>query len=203
MSDIRLCFVGDSLVAGVGDRTALGWPGRLAARTAAAGWPVTWYNLGIRRDTSADIAARWEHECARRLPDGVSAGVVFAFGANDTMVENGRLRVDPQDTVANLTAMFGVARQRGWQPLVVSPPPNIDPEHTRRLADLDVRFEAVCAAEEVRYLRVLEPLSADAVWSRQLADGDGYHPDAEAYERYAQLLAPAWNSWFTTTFGSV
>ncbi|WP_233608202.1 GDSL-type esterase/lipase family protein [Nocardia stercoris] len=203
MSDIRICFVGDSLVAGVGDRTALGWPGRLAARAQAVGWPLTWYNLGIRRETSADIAARWEAECARRLPAGVAAGVVFAFGANDTVLEDGRPRVEPEKSVANLVAFLDTAADRGWHRLVVSPPPNIDPEHNARLAELDARFAAVCAAADVGYLRALEPLSADVVWQREIAAGDGYHPDGAAYERYADLLSPGWNHWFTTAFGVV
>lgn len=32
--DLRICFIGDSFVAGVGDETALGWTGRLLARSA-------------------------------------------------------------------------------------------------------------------------------------------------------------------------
>ena len=39
--DLRICFVGDSFVAGVGDPLCLGWPGRLAARTFADGQPLT------------------------------------------------------------------------------------------------------------------------------------------------------------------
>lgn len=58
MVPVQLCFVGDSFVAGIGDETALGWTGRLTARQAATGNPVTAYNLGIRGNTSADIAAR-------------------------------------------------------------------------------------------------------------------------------------------------
>ena len=56
---MRLCFIGDSLVNGTGDPTGLGWVGRVTASARRRGHDVTTYNLGIRRDTSADIAARW------------------------------------------------------------------------------------------------------------------------------------------------
>ena len=52
MPDLRVCFLGDSLVAGVGDPDGLGWVGRLVAGAFAAGAPLTAYPLGIRRQTS-------------------------------------------------------------------------------------------------------------------------------------------------------
>ena len=48
-SEIRICFIGDSLVNGTGDEAALGWAGRLCAMANESDIPVTYYNLGIRR----------------------------------------------------------------------------------------------------------------------------------------------------------
>jgi acyl-CoA thioesterase-1 len=56
--DIRICFIGDSYVHGTGDDDCLGWAGRLCAAARRAGHNVTYYNLGVRRETSADIACR-------------------------------------------------------------------------------------------------------------------------------------------------
>ncbi len=67
-------------MAGVGDPTALGRTGRLTAHAAAAGQAPTGYNLGVRRRTSTNIAARWQDECTVRLPAGTDARVVFSFG---------------------------------------------------------------------------------------------------------------------------
>ena len=51
---MRILAFGDSFVAGVGDPDHLGWIGRaLRGRRE-----ITLYNLGVRRETSADIAAR-------------------------------------------------------------------------------------------------------------------------------------------------
>jgi len=55
---VRILAFGDSFVAGAGDPDHLGWLGR-----ALQGRPeVTVYNLGVRGDTAADIAARWGAE---------------------------------------------------------------------------------------------------------------------------------------------
>ncbi len=91
--DVRVLFFGDSLVAGVGDETGLGWVGRSVAAAHAAGIALTPYNLGVRRDTSRDILSRWENEARPRLAVEATMRVVFSFGANDTTIEGGRLRV--------------------------------------------------------------------------------------------------------------
>ena len=88
--DIRICFIGDSLVNGTGDEAALGWAGRLCAMANASDIPVTYYNLGIRRDTSKDILLRWESECTLRLPDSCDGRIVLSCGVNDTVIENGK-----------------------------------------------------------------------------------------------------------------
>ena len=67
--DLRLCFVGDSFVHGTNDPEYLGWTGRLSILARGRGHMLTCYNLGVRRDTSSAIAARWELETERRLPD--------------------------------------------------------------------------------------------------------------------------------------
>ena len=71
---MHVCFVGDSLVNGMGDPECLGWAGRLIVAARRQGHDVTHDNLGIRRDTSADVRARWADEVGRRL--GVSAMTV-------------------------------------------------------------------------------------------------------------------------------
>src|SRR4029453_5898279 len=66
-AQVRICVVGDALVAGLGDRKALGWVGRVAARTPQDETPVTLFPLGAPGETSADLAARWWEESRRRF----------------------------------------------------------------------------------------------------------------------------------------
>jgi lysophospholipase L1-like esterase len=53
MTDLRVCFLGDSLTFGQGDESGRGWPGRVVLNARAAGVNLTGYNLGVRGDTGA------------------------------------------------------------------------------------------------------------------------------------------------------
>src|ERR1700749_2194783 len=99
---MRLLAFGDSFVAGVGDPDHLGWGGRaLAGRRE-----VTLYNLGVRRETSADVAARWRREAEPRLTGDEAHRIVFSFGVNDVLTENGAARVAPAKSLLNARAML-------------------------------------------------------------------------------------------------
>lgn len=195
MNDVRVCFVGDSFVAGVGDSEFLGWTGRLAA--GASGMALTAYNLGVRRQTSSDIRDRWRDECAQRLPADVDRRVVFSFGVNDTTVEGDGPRVDSEVSVENLAAMLAECAASGWRALVVGPPPIDDVDQNARTAALDRRFAAVCRSAGVAYVPVLDALVADPVWMQQVRDGDGAHPDSGGYRALAALVRPVWEEWTT------
>jgi acyl-CoA thioesterase I len=119
---MRICFIGDSLVNGTGDPTFLGWVGRVAASTRRRGHDLTAYNLGIRRDTSADIAARWQEEAARRLPAEGDGRLVFSFGGNDCLEENGAPRVAADRSLAHARAILSLAHQR-YPTLLLGPAP--------------------------------------------------------------------------------
>ena len=72
-------FFGDSLTLGVNDNAMPGgWVSRLVLLGSQAGWydmpPATFYNLGVRRHTSPDIAARWQAEVASRQIPGLLPG---------------------------------------------------------------------------------------------------------------------------------
>lgn len=194
-----MCFVGDSFVAGVGDPEHLGWAGRLAARThrgtATAGRPLTTYGLGVRRQTSAEVAARLVAECRPRLPLGCAAGVVLSCGVNDTTLEAGHTRVPLGGSVAALSAALSSCAASSWEVLVVGPPPVDDASHNERTAAVDARFARVCADRGVTYVPVLDALRREPVWMQQVAADDGAHPQAEGYALLAGLVAPAWDAW--------
>ncbi|AVT28810.1 G-D-S-L family lipolytic protein [Plantactinospora sp. BC1] len=197
--DLRVCFVGDSFVLGVGDPRCLGWVGRLAARTCADGQPLTTYNLGVRRQTSDDILARWRAECLLRLRDGNDLRVVMSFGVNDTTEENGRPRVTPERSAATLTRMLDQAAGQGWRVLVVGPPPVDDDAQNVRLASLDDAFARTCREAGVPYVAVQSSLRKSAVWTREVRTGDGAHPGSAGYDEITALITPRWRAWLTVT----
>ncbi|MBI3969117.1 MAG: lipase [Chloroflexi bacterium] len=190
---MRLCFVGDSLVNGTGDPDCLGWSGRICAAANRAGHDLTYYNLGIRRDTSADVLARWEREVGCRLPADFDGRVVFSFGTNDCTVENGRPRVAFDDSLANAKAILARAIER-YPTLMIGPPPTCDPDRNRTVARLSRAYERVCRALGVSYLEVFSALEAGPSWLREAAANDGAHPRAGGYTELAALV-DAWSGW--------
>lgn len=196
LEDLRVCFIGESFVAGVGDAQCLGWAGRLAVRATAAGQPLTYYNLGIRGETSTALRARWAAECTPRLPEGADARLVVSTGVNDSHHLNGDgPRVAPDESVENLAAILDGVREKGWPVLVVAPPPVADPVHNDRIAALDERYAALCESQGVSYARTHHPLRANPVWMREVAAVDGAHPGAAGYAEFAELVAPHWLLW--------
>jgi len=190
---IRIAFVGDSFVNGTGDPECLGWTGRACRQAVARGHDVTLYNLGIRRDTSADIAARWEQETRRRLVARERSGIVFSFGVNDCVAEDGRRRVDAEQTLRNARRMLSDASAVA-PCLMVGPPPIADDAVNARVGALDRCLAALCHELGVPYLETLTPLIGSSTWIAEAACGDGAHPADGGYDALARLV-DGWRAW--------
>src|SRR5690554_2975269 len=81
-------FVGDELVAGAGDPKALGWTGRVAARTLPLADDISFHTLAVPAESSGEMTARWDDEALRRLrPHSGDRSavnyVLFAVGRHD------------------------------------------------------------------------------------------------------------------------
>ena len=66
MAQMRICFIGDSFVSGAFDDECLGWVGRICAAARRRKHDVSPYNLGVRGETSLQIARRWRAEAEAR-----------------------------------------------------------------------------------------------------------------------------------------
>jgi lysophospholipase L1-like esterase len=196
--DIRICFLGDSFTAGVGDAAALGWVGRVVARARAAGHDVTGYNLGVRRETSLDVRRRLAGEATPRLRDGDASAVVVAVGVNDTTAVDGRPRVGVPESLDALCAMVDEARRAGWPVLVVGPALVGDEAQNARIRSLSQAMADECRELAVPYVDVAGPLTGDARWLAEVRAGDGAHPAATGYDRLAELVWPAFAEWLAT-----
>ena len=194
VTDIRICFIGDSFVNGTGDPLCLGWTGRVCTTAIQRGYPLTYYNLGIRRETTADIAARWREECARRLPPTMDGRVVLSFGANDTTIEQGRQRLSLDATLHHLRAIVQDA-QRHYPTLLVGPPPVAEAAHNARIVALCHAMAAVAQELGVPYLPVCERLIQAQTWVQEAAQSDGAHPRQGGYAELAALVQ-AWPAWW-------
>jgi lysophospholipase L1-like esterase len=193
-ADRRVCFAGDSYVAGVGDPEHRGWVGRVVAGSYRDGRPVTAYNLGVRRDTSEDVRRRLPAETGARWVAGCDNRLVVSFGVNDTTEVDGAVRVTPERSLANLRGIADDVVAQGVPLLVVGPPPVADPDQNERIEALDELF-AESADGAFPYVRVFGALQVERDWMRAVALGDGAHPGAEGYRLLAELVRPAWEDW--------
>ena len=207
MTALVTCCVGDSITYGRGDAEALGWPGRLALIEAGRGHDPGLYNLGIRADTGAQVSDRWRAECDARLPAGVPAILLFAFGLNDAAEEVGvGIRASVEGAAASARAILTEAK--AWQPALWIGPTPIDEAkmpltaftgavydyRNERIADYNRAYAALAAEIDVPYLDLYSRFSGDVTWRREFAAGDGIHPTAGAYGIMAERIAdwPAW-----------
>ncbi|MCC5642010.1 GDSL-type esterase/lipase family protein [Nostoc sp. CHAB 5824] len=200
LSEVRICFVGDSFVNGTGDQECLGWTGRVCANANKKGYDITYYNLGIRRDTSTDIAKRWLQEVSLRLPKEYDGRVVFSFGLNDTTVENGKTRVDLADSLKNAREILSKAKLL-YPVLMVGPAPYAekeDPQRKQRTINLSKQYGLICNELNVPYLDVFPILEKFNIWINEAKANDGVHPRAGGYAEFAQIVEnwDAWLNWF-------
>ncbi len=194
---MRICFVGDSFVNGTGDPECLGWAGRICAVARRESHDITYYNLGVRRETSTDIKSRWQKEVACRLHKDYDGRVIFSFGVNDTTLENGKTRVERSDSLENCQEILSIAKSL-FPVLMVGPPAIADVEQNLRIANLSGQFAQICYELDVPYLEVFHPLQASTLWMSEAAANDGAHPGADGYAQLARLIQSwfAWLSWF-------
>ncbi|MGB3291908.1 MAG: GDSL-type esterase/lipase family protein [Phormidesmis sp.] len=195
MSDTLVCFFGDSFVNGTGDPAYLGWSGRVCAATSHRN--LTYYNLGIRGNTSEQIEARWQTEAALRFRADCAARLVFSFGVNDNCTEAGRLRVDAKRSIICARRVLTQAKAR-CPTLMIGPPPIEDETVNDRTVVTSMAYAALCDELAVPYLETYRPLRQNKVWMNEVTLLDGAHPESAGYEAFAQLVLEwaAWRDWF-------
>lgn len=173
---------------------ALGWAGRLCATAHTSGIPVTYYNLGIRRNTSKDILQRWEVECSLRLPDACDGRIVLSCGVNDTVIEDGSVRVRREESCANVREILRGAKK--YKILMLGPPPVCEDEQNERVKALSQAFAQEAKALGVPYIDFFSPLVSDAAYKREISSNDGSHPRSGGYKKMARIVSSSPSWWF-------
>lgn len=200
----RICFFGDSIVAGVRDAQKGGWPMRLGQRLLIdARLDVTIYNLGIRAETSDDLKLRWQDDAERRRVDKFPLVLFFCFGLNDAMHAQDRgeettMRVPHARSLANAAEIMAQARDMA-PTLWVGPQAVIDGGRSsktvnERLEGVNQLFAETARGMDIPYLDGFEQTLRDEIWQRALRRGDGYHPDTAGYDMLADMIWQ-WQAW--------
>ena len=181
-------FFGDSLTLGVNDNAMPGgWVSRLVLLGSQAGWydmpPATFYNLGVRRHTSTDIAARWQAEVASRQIPGTINHLAFCLG----VVDMSPAQMRPVDEVcATVMQMLDQASALG-PVLLICPPPVKEPAMSQRIASLCEAYVTACARKGHPCADVHAALAASPEYMDDLEDG--LHPGPQGAALMARLLA--------------
>jgi lysophospholipase L1-like esterase len=190
--DMRLIFIGDSIVAGSGDDDCRGWVGRVGSASRRAGVDHTPYNLGIGGDTTADVLARWEQEVTRRLNPDIENRLAIQVGVNDA--RDGVER-DPDASAEDLERLIDGVRGLGLEPLVVGPTPTAQATESERIGALSDRFGLICSERGASFIELHAALRGSGSFQASLT-ADGYHPDADGYNEIAQVvLHNGWWQW--------
>lgn len=195
--EIRICFVGESFVNGTGDPECLGWAGRICVDANKKGHDITYYNLGVRGETSRELRKRCLREVSYRLPKEYDGRVVFCFGVNDTTIENGKTRVAIGDSITNTREILEETKKT-YPVLMVGPLPVEDKEQNHRVANLSQEFIKLCNELDIPYLDAFPILQKSKIWIDEIKSYDGAHPRAAGYTELAKIVQnwEAWLNWF-------
>lgn len=192
LAGTRIVVLGDGLVSGAGDPRAMGWVGRVSARTSREHGPVTLFPLGVPGESSADLLTRWQVEAARRFgPQAGTSRLVLGLGWEDL-----RQQVTLARSRLNLANIIDEAASGSLPVFVVGPPPALGEEFNGRLRELSVAYADVCERRGVPYVDTFGPLETHEDWLTDLAAGDGMHPSQAGYGLMAWLvLHGGWHEW--------
>lgn len=186
---VRICVLGDELVAGQGDARALGWVGRVLARTRHANDPFV-AALPVPGESSTGLSARWEIETGSRFTPRADNRLVIGLSAADVVsgVSTARSRL-------NLANVLDAASTADIRCFVVGPPPRLRVDE-RALGTVSDAFADVCHRRHVPYVETFDPLRSHEQWLADMHAGDGVVPGQAGYGLLAWLvLHEGWHAW--------
>ncbi|WP_425318610.1 arylesterase [Pseudomonas nitroreducens] len=171
-----LLVVGDSISAGLGLDTSLGWVSLLDKRLKEQGFDYQVVNASISGDTTAGGLARLPALLSEQKPKLV----VIELGGND-----GLRGMAPAQLQQNLASMVDQSRQAGAKVILLGMrlPPNYGQRYTDAFAKV---FDSVANEQKVP----LVPFFLDGVGGVQdMMQADGIHPAVAAQPK---LLDNVW-----------
>ena len=173
-----ILIVGDSISAGFGLDTRLGWVSLLEQRLEREGHDDRVVNASISGDTSAGGQARLPALLTEHKPDVV----IVALGGND-----GLRGQPPAQLQQNLAAMIDAAKTAGAKGLLLGMqlPPNYGVRYTEAFARVYTQL-----ADEKQI--ALVPFFLEGVGGHpELMQADGLHPAAAGQKRLLDNVWPA------------
>ncbi|MDD7384581.1 MAG: GDSL-type esterase/lipase family protein [Actinomycetaceae bacterium] len=192
-SEKHVVFLGDELVAGLGDPRAQGWVGRVMAHTYTAP-PILAMPLVFAHATTAQLADTGLKEAQARYSSEADSRLVIGLGSHD---------IDAQISLARsrlyLANLLDDAARTNFQTYVVGPPPRYDVP-AEALERMNQAFLSVCARRQVPYVNCFDPLFAHEQWRTDMYVSRSYTPRQAGYALMAWLVMhTGWHEWLGVT----
>jgi len=201
--ETRICFIGDSFVNGTCDEQALGWVGRLCALAMQQGIDLTYYNLGIRGNTSQNVLDRIEAEVSLRFGKAEDERVVLSFGVNDTLIDdvssqnlsNIAPRVSEGKSIENMEKIIRLIQPK-YSILIVGLLPVDGDEQNTRIESVNAAFKKKAKQLDVPFIDIYYELVNDSIYRKEIHNADGAHPTNHGYRKISELILASGKWWF-------
>lgn len=195
MTDINICVLGDDLVMNGVDGQDVGWIGRLAESANLAQGPITFYYLGVRGQTSEQVAERLE-ELTVRLPKGADNRLILGFGLADTLMVDQKPQLSSQASAEALKKIV-LATRSHYKMFMVGLAPVYDPQRNSRLKRLNGVYRDMCSKARIPFVDVFATLADDVQYKRELVQGDKVNPGSKGHQKIFDLVANDRAWWFS------
>ena len=165
--DSRVVFLGDGLVSANGDPKAMGWVGRVIAKTPTNKRRIDFFALPAPDETTNMLAERWVTEVQRRFSTETDNYLVLGLSNADPAagISISRSRL-------NIATILDEAKRAGIQCFLVGPTPSRNPEVNSEIEHLASGFEDVANRRGVPFVDCFRPLVDHEGWNEEIANSD-------------------------------
>jgi hypothetical protein len=165
--DSRVVFLGDGLVSANGDPKAMGWVGRVIAKTPTNKRRIDFFALPAPDETTNMLAERWVTEVQRRFSTETDNYLVLGLSNADPAagISISRSRL-------NIATILDEAKRAGIQCFLVGPTPSRNPEVNSEIEHLASGFEDVANRRGVPFVDCFRPLVEHEGWNEEIANSE-------------------------------
>jgi lysophospholipase L1-like esterase len=189
--ETRVVILGDETTTAIGDVKALGWVGRVIARTPVEDPIIDIYNVPSPGETSAGLLERWSLEVQRRFRPETQNRIVLALGNADASegISVSRSRL-------NVATVIDEARRNDFSVLVVGPSPSFNKALNYEIEHLATGYEDVCKRRSIPFVDFFHPLVDHEGFNVELEVSARNMPGQTGYGLMAWLvLNRGWYPW--------
>lgn len=189
--ETRVVILGDETTTAIGDVKALGWVGRVIARTPVEDPIIDIYNVPSPGETSAGLLERWSLEVQRRFRPETQNQIVLALGNADASegISVSRSRL-------NVATVIDEARRNDFSVLVVGPSPSFNKSLNYEIEHLATGYEDVCKRRNIPFVDFFHPLVDHEGFNVELEVSARNMPGQTGYGLMAWLvLNRGWYPW--------